>query len=204
MRSGAPIATTKMITIPMMRFFTISLALIFSSFLCATAIRIPTYAPQITTTAASAMTMYIQNESISSLSLLMISCKFSFRLAANKTFPIVCSSTLSRFQHCRCNGRAFRAGVCANPCVQTVDEKRRADGNHENNDDADDKAFDHAARVDLFFVPVRNCNSDTNIRAPHNDYCRERKHDVQPERIHEFVQFCYDIAQIFIERSRCQ
>ena len=87
----------------------------------------------------------------------------------------------------------------ADPSGQAVDEKRCAHRDDEDNDDADDEILDHVAGVDLLFVAVRNGDLDADIRAPDDDDRRERDNDVEPEAIHQALQFCYDLGKVTVQ-----
>ena len=87
----------------------------------------------------------------------------------------------------------------ADPSGQAIDEKRRTHCDNEYDDDADDELLHHVFGVDLFFVPVRDGDLDADVRAPDDDDRRERDDDIEPEAIHQALQFCYDLGKVTVQ-----
>jgi hypothetical protein len=46
---------------------------------------------------------------------------------------------------------------------------------------------------------VRDCNFDTDIRAPNNDYRRKRDDYVQPKAVHKAFEFFYDLSKASVQ-----
>ena len=78
------------------------------------------------------------------------------------------------------------------PSGKSVDEKRCAHCDYENNYDTDDKVFNHIAGVDFLFVFVRDCDFDSDLSTPNDDDRRECHNDVNPKTVHKRLQFGND------------
>ena len=75
------------------------------------------------------------------------------------------------------------------PSGKTVDKKRRTHCDDKDDNDTDNKVFDHIAGVDFLLVLMRDCDFDADVCAPHDDHRRECHYDIDPERIHKGLKF---------------
>ena len=62
----------------------------------------------------------------------------------------------------------------SDPRRQTVDEQRCTHRYDEDDDNSDNERFHHIPCVDLFLVPVRDCDADADVCAPDHDHARKR------------------------------
>lgn len=85
------------------------------------------------------------------------------------------------------------------PRGKSVDEKRCAHSDYENNYDTDDKVFNHIAGVDFLFVLVSDSDFDTDVCTPNDDDRRQSHYDIDPKRIHKGLKFADDFGEIFVE-----
>ena len=66
------------------------------------------------------------------------------------------------------------------PSGKTVDKKRCTHCDDEDNNDTDDKVFDHISRIDFFLVLVCDCNLNSYESTPHDNYAGKCHYDIEP------------------------